>query len=137
MGKVASAISPYNPTKTDLLKTSKSWRYILRNPLALRLDENLIYYNDRLVLPQSESSELFTFLHKSHMGRAGMLREYRSFYFIPNFDKILISSYEACSKFRYTEKRELVHWVPSELPNERVYMDFGQIQNGHAQQHYL
>uniref|UniRef100_A0AC35UH13 Integrase catalytic domain-containing protein n=1 Tax=Rhabditophanes sp. KR3021 TaxID=114890 RepID=A0AC35UH13_9BILA len=115
------------------LKTSNSWKYVSRSPSLLRIEGDLLYYNDRIILPRSQAPNLFSFLRKSHAGLAGMIREYRCYYFIPKFDNLLLKFFEncvTCSKFRYTKKKELIHWVPSELPNERIHMDFGQIETG-------
>uniref|UniRef100_A0AC35TQP4 Reverse transcriptase domain-containing protein n=1 Tax=Rhabditophanes sp. KR3021 TaxID=114890 RepID=A0AC35TQP4_9BILA len=118
----------------DLLKKSSLWRYLSRNPRLLRLDGSLVYFGERLILPKDELNPLLAFLHRSHAGLAGMKKEYRASYLLPGFDKELEKYFiqcTTCRKFMNTKKQELTHWVSSEIPNERVHMDFGQISPGH------
>lgn len=104
--------------------------YRIRNDLAL--ENGLLFYRNRIVVPAVLRSKVLEVLHEGHQGMVLMKRTARSGVYWPNIDKDIegwVNGCEACQAVSERPKqRVLSTWPPTFTPFERVHVDFGHFQ---------
>ena len=144
---------PDEPLKTDICRWFESnkkfgqlkqyvkfgWPKVLRNiPLSLRpyyrvrddltFNNNLLYRNGRVIIPQKLRKSILEHLHSSHLGMVKMKSLARSRYWWPGIDQEIESSCRDCNQCMKVKRpafgRNETSWPESHAPFERVHVDY-------------
>ena len=107
----------------------------LRNEITL--SDNLLYYNDRLIIPAALRPFMLNLLHETHAGISKISGTVKNFFYWPAIlsdVKNLISSCPLCCKYRRSKRKEplICHNIP-EYPFLKLSVDIAE----HAGKSYL
>lgn len=101
----------------------------------LSLDDGLLYYRDRLVIPKTLRNNVIRMLHKNHEGIVRMKMVGRSSIWWHNFDKGIEEFVKSCHVCQITRNvpKEVVtsSWPAATYPFHRVHLDLFQLLNKH------
>lgn len=114
---------PNNTRDGDLVL--EKWR---RYKCNLALEDGLLTYNDRIVIPFTLRTSMLEFLHQGHSGIVLMKKLARSHVFWPGIDKDIemwISGCMRCQEFSNVPPKPVVSsWPKTSAPWERLHADF-------------
>lgn len=99
--------------------------------------DNVLMYNDRVVIPSSLQTRILKDFHKGHPGRSRMKTLMRSFVFWNNMDADINQKVDACKGCALAAKAPaIVHkpWPKTDQPWSRIHLDFAGPVDGF---HYL
>ena len=122
-GKLLSAIRSGEMKKDDAdLKAFTSLFY------DLYVEQDVIYYGSRIVIPAKQQYRLLHELHMTHMGIVKMKEVARQYFWWPLISKQIediANSCEGCKKYRRKPApAPLCPWPYARRPMERVHIDF-------------
>lgn len=103
------------PNKKNVHDNVKQY-YNIRNEIYL--DNRILYFNNRIIIPSELRKLMLQLLHESHQGiTKTKLRAKNIFYWPGMMNEIedFVSSCKVCEKFRASNKNEPL--IPHELPN--------------------
>ena len=94
----------------------------------LYIDQDVIFYGSRIVVPEKQQYRLLQELHMTHIGIVKMKEVSRNYFWWPNINKhiedICINC-EGCSRYRKKPPpAPLCPWPYAKRPMERVHIDF-------------
>ena len=96
----------------------------------LSMEQGVIFWNNRVVIPSVFQSSMLQELHSCHVGTSRMKSVARSFFWWPNLDADIVSmcaSCGICQEQASTPTKEPLHpWVFPDRPFERVHIDFAE-----------
>nr|XP_022906822.1 uncharacterized protein K02A2.6-like [Onthophagus taurus] len=122
----------YNPKNVD--NEIKQY-YKLRDNLSLR--ENIIFYNDKLVIPESFRSKVLKLLHTGHSGIVKTKLRARKLFYWPNINNStekMIKRCVECEKYqRSCVKEPLYNHELPDLPFNKIGLDIAE----YGRQNYL
>lgn len=110
--------------KTKVPENIKAY-YKLRNDIFY--EDNLLFYEDRIVVPTAARKKILNILHESHMGMTKTKARAKSLFYWPNLNQQvenLVASCSVCEKYRASKVNEplIPHDIP-DLPFEKVGCD--------------
>lgn len=95
---------------------------------SLSLEENGVFFNDRIIIPKKWRNKVLDFCHKSHNGIVLMKKLARSLVYWPGLDKDIedwIHGCEVCQELSTVSKKKVsTKWTPSTYAMERIHIDF-------------
>ena len=123
LGKLLMAVRSGEIKRDDL--DLKSFVSIFND---LYIDQEVIFYGSRIVVPEKQQYRLLQELHMTHIGIVKMKEVSRNYFWWPNINKhiedICINC-EGCSKYRKRPSpAPLCPWPYAKRPMERVHIDF-------------
>ncbi|XP_060804322.1 uncharacterized protein K02A2.6 [Amyelois transitella] len=113
---------------------NNSLKPYLQKKNELYIDQNVIMWGYRVVIPEKLRSHLLKELHSTHEGIVKMKCNARSYFWWPGLDmqiENLIKSCDVCMTYRSEPpKAPIISWPRTKVPYERVHADFlGPIDN--------
>jgi len=107
----------------------RKFKSIINN---MTVQEDYIYVEDKLFVPEEFVPYVLNQLHETHLGIVATKRLARNHYFWFGMSKTIedkIRSCQYCNRFkdRYSKKTELSPWPVSKYPWEKVHVDFCEI----------
>lgn len=100
---------------------------------SLEVQENCLFYADRLVIPSILRDQFLHLLHDTHVGIVRMKLLARSFIWWPSIDSFIEKYVANCSICQKTQNKTKdcpnFSWPPTTYPFERVHVDLFQYQN--------
>ena len=95
---------------------------------CLSIENECIFYGNRVIIPQNLRTNVLRWLHESHLGVVRMKMVARSYVWWPGLDKEIEKYVQNCMACQSTAniKKEVVttQWKQCEVPLERVHVDF-------------
>lgn len=93
----------------------------------LVIDDNLIFLNDRIIIPLSLRSEVLNLLHKSHLGIEKTKQRARSLVYWPGLDSDIenkVGNYSTCQRNRNSNIHNTMisHEIPDQ-PFQKIGLD--------------
>lgn len=111
------------PTK-KLIPTLKPY-FIIRNSLSF--SDNLLLFNEKIIIPKSLQAEMLSKLHTSHLGREKTKYRARTIFYWPNMSQDIddfISNCRSCVIFSKSPPKEpLIHHKIPERAWQKIAMD--------------
>ena len=101
---------------------------------SLSSEHNMLFLDNRIVIPQSMRAKIVDKLHMSHAGHTKTLQLARSMYYWPgmtNQIKQHIDSCPPCQTGRPSQQREPVIQTDADRPNEQFSADLFELQGAH------
>lgn len=96
--------------------------------LSLSVEDNAVFYNDRVLVPLALRKELLYFCHRNHQGMVLMKKLARKYMYWPGIDKDIedwVDGCRSCQRVSSRPKKKVTsHWIESTHPFERVHLDF-------------
>ena len=96
--------------------------------LDLYIENEVLYFGTRVVIPTVQHARLLDELHFSHIGAVKMKETVRRYFWWPGITKDIEAVAERCDACRKYRKRPLPQplcpWPFSRRPMERVHIDF-------------
>ena len=92
----------------------------------ISLENDLLMYNDRIIVPHAMRSKILDLLHVGHCGVAKTIQLARLYYYWPGMNneiKILIENCDLCQRFRASQPLEDFATSTASSPMESVSMD--------------
>ena len=92
----------------------------------ISLEHDLLWYNNRIIVPRASRSRILELLHVGHSGINKTLELARMYYYWPGMNneiKILISNCEICQQFRASQPMESLQTSSASSPLESISMD--------------
>ncbi|KAG7312060.1 hypothetical protein JYU34_001506 [Plutella xylostella] len=119
------------PAKIKLQPDIIQRYYKLRSELTI--DENLLFFNNRLIIPKSLRVDIIKKLHEGHLGMTKLKQLARKLYYWPKIDEQLeryVKSCSVCQMYQNNNVKEplLSHEVPS-LPFSKIGVDIMELKN--------
>uniref|UniRef100_A0AC34R9C8 Integrase catalytic domain-containing protein n=1 Tax=Panagrolaimus sp. JU765 TaxID=591449 RepID=A0AC34R9C8_9BILA len=94
----------------------------------LSMDQGIILYEDRVVVPESLRKKVLMELHQGHPGSCRMKMKARMNVYWPNMDKEITRFVENCCDCQVNQKmpikRNLEPWPIAKNPMDRIHIDF-------------
>lgn len=94
----------------------------------LLLDEGVITYNDRVLIPRKLRSSILQFCHENHQGVVLMKKLAREHVYWPCIDQDIEEFVKKCTKcqqWSHSPKKKVTSsWEPCTRPMERIHIDF-------------
>lgn len=111
----------------DRNKLNEDMRCLWKHRMNFFIEEDLVFLDDRIFIPQSLREMVLEHLHKSHMGIEKTKNRARQLVFWPNMNQEIenmITKCRTCQKYRSANIKEplLNHVIPN-APYERLAMD--------------
>ncbi|KAH0817241.1 hypothetical protein GEV33_005549 [Tenebrio molitor] len=108
-------------------KDSQLWSYFnIRHQLSL--DKNLLWWNNRIVIPSGLRKKLLLSLHESHLGVVKMKQIARSYFFWPGINRDVERVVEACEgcgqNQQHPAKTILHNWKWPKEVFSRIHIDY-------------
>lgn len=120
--------------KKDVFENCKFyWKF--KNDLLL--DDNLVFLNDRIIVPLSMRSDILNLLHKSHLGIEKTKQRARSLVYWPGMNSDIedkIGNCSTCQKYRNSNTKNTM--IPHEIP-DRPFHKIGLDICEHRKKDYL
>lgn len=95
---------------------------------SLTISNNIVLFNDRVVIPTELRGKLLEQLHVGHPGIVRMKNLARSFIYWPNIDRDIENHIRSCSNCALSGKtpvKTLLHsWPSTSQPWERIHIDY-------------
>lgn len=119
---------PTSSDKMDQVETS-----FYQNRYQLSIENNVLLWGIRIVIPESLQNSLLEQVHESHFGIVRMKQVARSFFWWPNIDLDIDNFVNSCNI--YLEKRKdlpktsSIKWPSLSLPWERIHDLCGPLHN--------
>ena len=124
--------SRWPETKNDLPAQVKPY-FDVRDQLSV--EDRIVFYGDRCLIPVSLRPEVLAKIHRSHIGIEGCLRRTRESVFWPGMTAALknhVNWYDVCRTFEMSQQKEKLH--PHEVPHKpwsKVAVDLFEFSNRH------
>jgi len=115
--KVCGTLEPYYKCKTELSS-----------------NEGCVLRGTRLIIPRSLRALVLQELHQGHFGVEKMKSTARNYVWWPNIDGDIGSMAQACPDCNSVKNKPpsvTHHWAPTELPWQRIHLDFAGPLDGH------
>lgn len=113
------------PKNSNSLNKELKKLYKLRDKLSIK--DNIVYFNNKIVIPKSMRTEMLISLHTGHVGIIKCKKRARGIMYWPGISgdiDIFISKCKACEKYRPDNVKEplMSHDIP-DLPFYKIGMD--------------
>lgn len=123
------------PNDKSKCNTDVKMFYKLRNEIVL--EDDLLFYNERLIVPKSMRQQMLKALHESHFGMVKTKRRARDTIYWPRIDneiEDMVEKCEECQKHQRRMQKEplICHDIP-DRPFEKIACDILE----HAAKNYL
>lgn len=106
-------------------------RFLWKLKSNLFVEDNLVFFEDRIYLPKSLTKDILIELHKPHLGYEKTKSRAKQILYWPSMNndiELMIDNCKICQRFRYSNIKEplINHKVP-DLPYEKLGMDIMEI----------
>ena len=133
MEKLLSAISRGFPATQHLTDPSIRPYFNIREHLWVQ--QNIVMFKNRLVIPKSLRTKLLSILHSAHQGVEGMKTRASNSIYWPGLNESIRRTRlqcEACNRIAPSQPREPLQLIaPAEYPFQHICMDAFQISDHH------
>ena len=99
----------------------------------LSIHDNLVVFNDRIVIPKNQIQHILRLLHSSHQAHEKTMREARSLYYWPTQSrdvKNMVLACRECQKLKPSQQAMPLMQTEAEFPMQMVSIDFFKSEGG-------
>ena len=105
-----------------------------RKRLELHVENEMLFWGPRLIIPMSWQHRVLHLLHEGHPGMTRMKALARSYYWWPSMDvdiESIVQECSSCQDSRNLKQAEYSPWPETKRPWQRVHIDFAGPFRGH------